>query len=47
MEEIREFVKSLKRLYGNHMISEIKINELYNENKITKDEKLYVLEGRV
>lgn len=47
MKEVREFVKSLKRLYDNHMISETKINELCNTNKISKDEKQYVFEGRV
>lgn len=37
------FVESLKRLYNNRFITKNKINELYKENKITYDEKEYIL----
>lgn len=47
MCEVREFVKSLKRLYENHMITKAKIDELCNKNKINKDEMRFILEGRM
>ena len=40
---MNQFVESLKRLYQNGMVSETKIIELYNNGKITEDEKRYVL----
>lgn len=40
---MRQFVESLKRLYHNSMIDDKKINELCNANKISKDEKEYIL----
>lgn len=40
---MNQFVESLKRLYDNHIIKEAKIASLYNNNKITKDEMVYIL----
>lgn len=40
---MREFVKSLKRLYQNDEIGVEKINELFNIGKITQEEKFYIL----
>lgn len=40
---MRQFVESLKRLYENHQIDIEKVTELYNNNKITKEEKEYIL----
>lgn len=40
---MREFVKSLKRLYQNNDISIEKINDLLENGKITKEEKFYIL----
>ena len=40
---MREFVKSLKRLYQNNDISIEKINNLLENGKITKEEKFYIL----
>ena len=40
---MRQFIESLRRLYINGMISEEKINKLFNDSKITNDEKKYIL----
>lgn len=40
---MREFVKSLRRLYQNNEISIEKINDLLENGKITKEEKFYIL----
>ena len=40
---MRQFVESLKRLYERHMIDESKVNELYNNRKISEEEKIYIL----
>lgn len=40
---MREFVKSLKRLYQNSDINVEKINELSDSGKITQEEKFYIL----
>ena len=37
------FVESMKRLYINGKVSKEKIESLYTECKITKEEKLYIL----
>lgn len=38
------FVESAKRLYGEGKIKEEKILQWYEEEKITIEEKLYILE---
>ena len=38
-----QFVESLKRLYNSHMIDEEKVIKLFNDNKITEQEKEYIL----
>ena len=40
---MRQFVESIQRLYKNKKIDEKKINELYVNGKITKEEKDYIL----
>ena len=40
---MREFVKSLKRLYQNGEVSVEKIDELLKNGKITREEKFYIL----
>ena len=40
---MREFVKSLKRLYQNGDISIEKIDDLLKNGKITREEKFYIL----
>ena len=40
---MRQFVESLKRLYVRNLIQEQKINELFDDKKITEDEKGYIL----
>ena len=41
---MNQFVESMKRLYQNGMVSEIKIIEIYKNGKITESEKSYILE---
>ena len=41
---MREFVKSLKRLYNKNMICKEKVITIFNDNKITKEEMEYILE---
>ena len=43
---MREFVKSLKRLYQNNEVSVEKINELIEIGKITQEEKFYILNAQ-
>lgn len=40
---MRQFVKSMKRLYKNGVVDEKKIIELCDSKKITEEEKLYIL----
>ena len=40
---MRQFVESLKRLYNDNKINEVKITELFNDGKITEEEMLYIL----
>lgn len=40
---MNQFVESLKRLYDSQAIKKEKIIELYNNKKITEDEKQYIL----
>ena len=43
---MREFVKSLKRLYQNNEIGVEKINDLFKIGKITQEEKFYILNAQ-
>ena len=40
---MNEFVESLKRLYQNGLIDMVRIVMLFNDGKITEDEKKYIL----
>ena len=40
---MNEFVESLKRLYKNGLIDMVRIVMLFNDGKITEDEKTYIL----
>lgn len=40
----RQFVESMKRLYVSGKVNVEKIVELYESEKITKEEKLYILD---
>lgn len=40
---MNQFVESLKRLYKNNKVSTEKIIELFNNDKITDEEKWYIL----
>ena len=40
---MNQFIESLKRLYVNYKIDEEKVMELYKNNKITENEKSYIL----
>jgi hypothetical protein len=40
---MRQFVESLKRLYRNGKIAQNKVTILFKENKITEEEKKYIL----
>lgn len=40
---MNEFVESLKRLYKNGLIDMVRIVMLFNDGKITEDEKKYIL----
>ena len=40
---MNEFVESLKRLYNNGLIDMVRIVMLFNDGKITEDEKKYIL----
>lgn len=44
MGEMRQFVKTMKNLYKNMKVNEQKIIELFNNGKITEEEKLYILD---
>ena len=39
-------VESLKRLYANYRITKESVIELYNKEKITEEEKIYILTGK-
>lgn len=43
MNQFNQFIESLKRLYQNEKIDADKINKLYESNKITEQEKSYIL----
>lgn len=40
----RQFVESMKRLYKDGKVNEEKIVELFESGKITKEEKMYILD---
>ena len=40
---MNQFVESLKRLYNDNKIDEQKVIELFENNKITENEKAYIL----
>lgn len=40
---MNQFIESMKRLYDNKKVSEKKIIELFDNGKITEDEKKYIL----
>lgn len=40
---MNQFVESLRRLYQSQMVNKKKIDELFKSNKITMDEKNYIL----
>ena len=40
---MNQFVESLKRLYESNKINEQKVIELFKNNKITENEKEYIL----
>lgn len=40
---MNQFVESLKRLFERNLISEQKVIELFKNNKITENEKAYIL----
>lgn len=41
---MNQFVESMKRLYNDGKVAEEKIVKLFECGKITKEEKLYILE---
>ena len=41
------FVESLKRLYANYRITKESVIELFEKQKITEEEKIYILIGKV
>ena len=41
---MKQFVETMKRLYKDEKVSEQKIVELFESGKITKEEKLYILD---
>ena len=43
MKEFSVFVESMRRLYRDGKVDENKIVELFESSKITKEEKLYIL----
>ena len=43
---MNQFVESMKRLYASRRISEQKIIELFQNHKITEEEKWYILKAR-
>lgn len=40
---MNQFVESLKRLYDNSKVSKEKVMELFENKKITQEEKKYIL----
>lgn len=43
MNQFNQFVESMKRLYKDRKVTESKIIELFNNNKITEEERDYIL----
>ena len=43
---MREFVESLKRLYQNGLLEMVRIILLFENGKITEEEKDYILNAR-
>ena len=41
---MNQFVESMRRLYQNGLIDMVKVVLLFNNGKITEDEKEYILE---
>lgn len=46
MNQFNAFVESLKRLHMNGKISDEKVIELFQNHKITEEEKWYILKAR-
>lgn len=42
---MNQFVESMKRLYQKGMIKKAKVITLFNDKKITEEEKNYILEA--
>lgn len=42
-----QFVEALKRLYNGNLINKQKVIELFKDNKITEDEKEYILDEEI
>lgn len=42
---MRQFIESMKRLYQNGLVDEKKIELLFFNEKITEEEKEYILEA--
>lgn len=42
---MNQFVESIKRLYRNGMVKKTKVIALFNDKKITEEEKNYILEA--
>ena len=40
---MNQFVESMKRLYVNGKVTELKVVELFESGKISKEERLYIL----
>ena len=40
---MNQFIESLRRLYQDNKINEERINKLFEDGKITVEEKLYIL----
>lgn len=43
---MNQFVESLKRLYQNGLLEVVRIILLFNDGKITEEEKDYILNAR-
>jgi hypothetical protein len=43
---MNQFIESLRRLYQNDKIKEKTVIRLFDEGKITQEEKLYILQSR-
>ena len=43
---MNQFIESMKRLYQNGLIDMVRVISLFNDGKITEEEKLYILERK-